>query len=134
MIYWLVCVYRGQPAALFKHHTGPVTSVEWHPSDSTVFASAGEDNQVTLLCSLSILYQAIILISQCIYVCIQIVQWDLAVEREDGEPQALDVPPQLLFIHQGQQEIKELHWHPQLSGVIFSTAINGFNVFKTISV
>lgn len=32
----------------FKHHTKPVSSVEWHPSDSTVFASAGEDNQVII--------------------------------------------------------------------------------------
>ncbi len=39
--------YRGEAAALFKHHTAPVTSVEWHPSDSTVFASAGDDNQVS---------------------------------------------------------------------------------------
>ena len=38
--------FRGATAAIFKHHSGPITSVEWHPSDSTVFASAGEDNQV----------------------------------------------------------------------------------------
>ena len=36
----------GNSVASFKHHTGPITSVEWHPSDSSVFASAGEDNQV----------------------------------------------------------------------------------------
>lgn len=29
-----------------KHHSQPITSVEWHPNDSTVFASAGEDDQV----------------------------------------------------------------------------------------
>lgn len=39
-------IHRGEAAAMFKHHTKPVTSVEWHPQDSTVFASAGEDNQV----------------------------------------------------------------------------------------
>ena len=31
---------------VFKHHTRPVTSVEWHPTDSSVFASAGADDQV----------------------------------------------------------------------------------------
>ena len=43
--------------ALFKHHSAAVTTVEWHPSDSTVFASGGADDQV--------------------------VQWDLSVERDD---------------------------------------------------
>ena len=39
--------------AVFKHHNGPITSVEWHASglhgavDSTIFASAGADDQVS---------------------------------------------------------------------------------------
>ena len=102
--------------AVFKHHTHPITSVEWHPADSTVFASAGEDDQV--------------------------VQWDLSVEPDTltagkagaSEGHKLQVPPQLLFIHQGQSEVKEIHWHPQLTGVMFTTALTGFNVFRTISV
>jgi len=43
--------HRGDVAALFKHHSAPVTSVEWHPHDSTVFASAGADDQVELICA-----------------------------------------------------------------------------------
>lgn len=42
--------------ATFKHHTRPVTTVEWHPTDSSVFASGGEDDQIVL--------------------------WDLSVERD----------------------------------------------------
>ena len=66
----------GEAVAMFKHHTAPITSVEWHPTDSSVFAASGSDNQVTL--------------------------WDLAVERDDiteDKGRHLDVPPQLLFIH-----------------------------------
>ena len=48
-------LYSGtSPAvAVFKHHSAPVTSVEWHPpgqhgtTDSTVFASASADDQVS---------------------------------------------------------------------------------------
>lgn len=42
--------------AVFKHHTEPVTTVEWNSTDSAVFASGGSDNQVAL--------------------------WDLSVERD----------------------------------------------------
>lgn len=104
------------PIASFKHHTDHVTTVEWHPTDSTVLASGGADNQIAI--------------------------WDLAVEKDvdatvtesSNEDELNNLPPQLLFIHQGQTDIKELHWHPQLPGVIMSTAHSGFNVFKTISV
>lgn len=126
-----------EPVAVFKHHTSPITSLEWHPTDSTVFAASGDDNQVTL--------------------------WDLAVEKDrdeedddddmvkgdegeasggsskendrDDDDDIVDkLPPQLLFIHQGSSEVKELHWHPQIPGLVMSTALNGFDVFRTISV
>jgi ribosome assembly protein RRB1 len=111
-----------QPVATFKHHVAPITSVEWHPADSTVFGASGDDNQITL--------------------------WDLALEKDeeaaadevgagagDQEEAHLEkLPPQLLFIHQGQNEIKEIHWHPQMPGLVVSTALSGFDVFRTISV
>lgn len=107
-----------KPIATFKHHTDHITTVEWNPTDSSVLASGGDDNQIVL--------------------------WDLAVEKDVEENDITEVccnenelnnlPPQLLFIHQGQKEIKELHWHPQIPGLILSTALSGFNVFKTISV
>lgn len=43
-----ICTISGKEAAVFKHHSGPITTVEWHPLDSTVFASAGADDQVSL--------------------------------------------------------------------------------------
>ncbi|XP_039284043.1 glutamate-rich WD repeat-containing protein 1 [Nilaparvata lugens] len=105
---------KGKSVAKLKHHQAAVSTVEWHPSDSSVFASGGEDHQIAI--------------------------WDLEAERDAANDQqgddeeVLDVPPQLLFIHQGQKDIKELHWHPQLTGVLLSTAASGINIFRTISV
>ncbi|KAI9632570.1 putative ribosome biogenesis-related protein [Dioszegia hungarica] len=106
------------PVADFSWHKAPITSVEWHPTDTSVFAASGSDDQVTL--------------------------WDLSVEQdEDEEPIAsgvnadgtpITVPPQLLFVHQGQKDVKELHWHPQIPGMMITTASDSFNAFKTISV
>ncbi|KAM8826998.1 glutamate-rich WD repeat-containing protein 1 [Synchiropus picturatus] len=101
----------GKPVANFKQHSAPITSVEWNPVDSSVFAASGADDVVS--------------------------QWDLSVESCDVGARAegmKDLPPQLLFLHQGQSEIKEVHWHPQLTGTMISTALSGFNVFRTISV
>ncbi|XP_061444080.1 glutamate-rich WD repeat-containing protein 1 [Rhineura floridana] len=103
---------KGTAIATFKQHTAPITSVEWHPTDSGVFAASGADDQVT--------------------------QWDLAVERDEEaeaeDPALASIPPQLLFVHQGENDIKELHWHPQCPGTLITTALSGFNIFRTISV
>ncbi|KAG8905702.1 ribosome biosynthesis protein rrb1 [Tulasnella sp. 403] len=100
--------------ASFNWHTGPITSIEWHPSEDSILAASGADDQVTL--------------------------WDLSVEHDEDAIRAShgdkvkEVPPQLLFLHQGQKDVKELHWHPQIPGCVITTAQDGFNVFKTISV
>ncbi|GJJ09782.1 hypothetical protein Clacol_004006 [Clathrus columnatus] len=106
---------KPSPVAAFTWHEAPVTSVEWHPTEDSIFAASGSDDQVTL--------------------------WDLAVEHDEEEgginedsQDGKDIPPQLLFVHQGQEEIKELHWHPQIPGAVITTALDGFNFFKTISV
>jgi ribosome assembly protein RRB1 len=102
------------PVASFSWHKAPITSIEWHPTEDAIFAAAGADDQVTM--------------------------WDLGVEPDDDEMGGVDetqdseMPPQIMFIHQGQNDVKELHWHPQIPGAIISTAADGFNIFKTISV
>lgn len=106
-VWTLKTIQYGQPVAKFKHHKGPITSVEWCPHETTTMMASGEDDQTTI--------------------------WDLAVEAEPGE-ETIEVPPQLLFVHMGQKEIKEVHWHSQIPGLAITTALSGFNVFKTISV
>lgn len=103
------------PVATFKWHIAPITSLEWHPTESSVLAVSGSDDQISL--------------------------WDFAVERDQEQeqesglaPNGIPIPPHLLFVHQGQKEVKELHWHPQSPGVIMSTAASGLNIFKTISI
>lgn len=109
------------PVASFNWHKSPITSVEWHPTEDSCFAASSADDSVTL--------------------------WDLSVELDDEErgqtivtthngkqDMTGQVPPQLLFVHQGQKEIKEIHWHPQIPGTVISTSLDNFAVFKTISV
>ena len=147
---------------MLRHHSAPITSVEWAWHDHSVFASAGADDQVgspywarpALVQQWHIhsIHRVVVLLLRqhvgrtetllfFLVSSIQVVQWDLAVERDESDSLAEEVcssvagvPPQLLFIHQGQQEMKELHWHPQLPGVTITTALTGFNVFRTISV
>jgi len=95
-------LYSGASVAVFKHHTAPITSVEWHHTDSSVFAASGSDNQVTL--------------------------WDLAVERDndtEGKGRHLDVPPQLLFIHMvwmsAEIRILSLPWNLSFRTPLFNT-------------
>jgi len=104
-----------QPAAHFKWHKSAITSIEWHPTEESVLAASGEDNQVTT--------------------------WDMSLEADaESVSEGVDlddassIPPQLLFVHMGQQEIKEIHWHPQIPGTIVSTAASGFNIYKSFNV
>ena len=101
---------KPQPVASFNFHKEQITSVEWHPTDDSIVAVAAADNTVTL--------------------------WDLAVELDDEESKdtagVSDVPPQLLFVHY-LKDVKEVHWHPQITGALVATG-EEFSVFRTISV
>lgn len=101
------------PMANFMWHKKPITSIDWHPTDETMLVLSSEDSCVSL--------------------------WDMAVEDDrDGTetemPGTEHYPAQLMFLHQGQQEPKEVKWHPQLPGVCICTASTGFNIFKTCNI
>ncbi|PKA61859.1 WD-40 repeat-containing protein MSI2 [Apostasia shenzhenica] len=100
--------------AHFEYLKQPITSIEWCPHEASTLAVSSADNQLTI--------------------------WDLALERDEEEEAEFkakikqqanapdDLPPQLLFVHQGQNDLKELHWHQQIPEMIVATAADGFNV------
>ncbi|KFM26169.1 Glutamate-rich WD repeat-containing protein 1 [Auxenochlorella protothecoides] len=108
----------GQYVASLKYHSAPITSLEWSPHESSMLLSTGEDGQTAV--------------------------WDLALERDPEEEAALapetnaavpdELPPQLLFVHAGQRDVKEGHWHAQIPGLMVTTAADGFNLFKPANV
>ncbi|XP_016564079.2 protein HEAT STRESS TOLERANT DWD 1 isoform X1 [Capsicum annuum] len=100
--------------AHFEYHKHPITSIEWSPHEASTVAVSSSDNQLTI--------------------------WDLSLERDEEEEAEFkakmkehvnaptDLPPQLLFVHQGQKDLKEVHWHSQIPGMVVSTAADGFNI------
>ena len=51
---------------MFKHHNAPITSIEWCPTDRSVLAVTGDDDQTTV--------------------------WDMSVERDEEEEEASRTP------------------------------------------
>ncbi|XP_073311570.1 LOW QUALITY PROTEIN: protein HEAT STRESS TOLERANT DWD 1-like [Primulina huaijiensis] len=100
--------------AHFDYHKHPITSIEWSPHEASTLAVSSSDNQLTI--------------------------WDLSLEKDEEEEAEFktmtkeqvnaptDLPPQLLFVHQGQKDLKELHWHSQIPGMLISTAADSFNI------
>lgn len=112
-------------AAKYSWHTEAISSIRWDPHDESVLAVAAADNTVTV--------------------------WDLSMEADTEQALAgtlgaaaaaqggsggaatdgLDtLPPQLLFVHQGQSDLREVTFHPQVPGMLLSTAGDGFNLWK----
>ena len=102
------------PVANFTLHKGPITSIEWCPYEASMLSTTSSDDTLAI--------------------------WDLALERDPEEEAALapdtnvaapeDLPAQLLFVHAGQKDMKEAHWHRQIPGMLISTALDGFNILK----
>lgn len=99
-----------QPLARFTCHKKPITSIEWHPSDESMIVVSDED--ATYIYDLSI---------------------EEDEEEEDGKAASEvgegEIPPQLLFVHCGSQNTKEVHWHPQITSLVMTTALSGYSSF-----
>lgn len=105
-----------QAAAEFALHKKAITSIQWHPVDASMLCASSEDGSVSV--------------------------WDLAVERDAEEELkdgivvdgAEEFPPQLLFIHMGQTNVKDAQWHPACPSLIVSTAEDGINIFQPANI
>ena len=99
-----------QPLARFTAHRNPITSLEWHPTDESMIAVSDEAG--TYIYDLSI-------------------EEDEPNEGNDGlcNGEGGEIPPQLLFVHCGSECVKEVHWHPQVTSMVMTTALTGFSIF-----
>jgi len=97
-------VKSGEPVAEIQWHTEQITSIQFQPFEESVLAVASADNRLSI--------------------------WDFSVEPEEKKKDQDDLPDQMIFLHQGQEDIKELRHHPYMSDIIISTAASGFNIFK----
>eukprot|EP01053_Blabericola_migrator_P012100 Blabericola_migrator_1__12099@NODE_745_length_6664_cov_146_664090_g535_i0_p2_GENE_NODE_745_length_6664_cov_146_664090_g535_i0NODE_745_length_6664_cov_146_664090_g535_i0_p2_ORF_typecomplete_len493_score88_66WD40/PF00400_32/0_014WD40/PF00400_32/0_29WD40/PF00400_32/3e07WD40/PF00400_32/2_1WD40/PF00400_32/0_0014ANAPC4_WD40/PF12894_7/0_76ANAPC4_WD40/PF12894_7/0_00079ANAPC4_WD40/PF12894_7/1e07ANAPC4_WD40/PF12894_7/0_002Ge1_WD40/PF16529_5/1_3Ge1_WD40/PF16529_5/6_9e02Ge1_WD40/PF16529_5/0_0036Ge1_WD40/PF1 len=91
--------------ASFDWHTQPVCGVDWHPTDGSMYLSAGYDDQVVI--------------------------WSLDVEAETEAK--INCPEQLLFQHLGLEEVRAARWHPQIPGLVICNGSTGFSMFKPIN-
>jgi len=93
-----------KPMFSFDFHKKPITSLEWNPNDDSGLAVTSEDDSASM--------------------------WDLSLSPEKTNLKGVDIPSQLMFVHQGQNEIKDIHWHKQIPGCLVTTAAEGLNIFK----
>lgn len=88
-----------------RWHTHAITSLQFEPGEESVLAVASADNKLTL--------------------------WDFSVEVDESEQNPDDdIPPQLMFLHQGQTNMKELRFHPYYREMIVTTAEDSYNIFR----
>ena len=104
---WDLRFLTDPPITEIKWHTGPINSIMWDPFDESQLAVCSEDNRLSV--------------------------WDFSVEPD--EKKLFDnfnneIPQQLVFLHQGQINLKDVKFHPVFKNMLISSAENGLNLFR----
>ena len=124
---WDMRSWKKEHYAKFAFHKKPITSIEWSKFDENLFVVSSSDNSISI--------------------------WDMSLyedeeekkeekeeegkEKEGGGSNQVskpNVPHQLMFLHMGQNDIKEVHFHPQIPGLLVSTSLDGFNIWKPYNI
>lgn len=97
--------------ARIDFHKEPITALSWDPISPCQLAVTSEDNRLTI--------------------------WDFSVEPDDEKINKIkdtntkkEIPDQLVFLHQGQTNLKDVKFHPYFDSVLLSSAESGLNIFK----
>jgi len=73
---------KARPVTDIQFHTAPITSIQFEPFEDSVLTVSSADNRITI--------------------------WDFSVESDKKMKNTNDVPDQLMFIHQGLEDVKEV--------------------------
>ena len=104
---WDLRFLNDPPITEIKWHTGPINSIMWDPFDESQLAVCSEDNRLSV--------------------------WDFSVEPDEKklfDNYNNEIPQQLVFLHQGQINLKDVKFHPVFKNMMISSAENGLNLFR----
>ena len=104
---WDLRYINEAPITEIKWHTGPINSLMWDPFDESQLAVCSEDNRLSV--------------------------WDFSVEPDEKklfDNYNNEIPQQLVFLHQGQINLKDVKFHPLFKNMMISSAENGLNLFR----
>jgi len=104
---WDLRYLNEDPISEIKWHTGPINSIMWDPFDESQLAVCSEDNRLSV--------------------------WDFSVEPDEKklfDNFKNEIPQQLVFLHQGQINLKDVKFHPIFKNMLISSAENGLNLFR----
>ena len=104
---WDLRYITDPPITEIKWHTGPINSIMWDPFDESQLAVCSEDNRLSV--------------------------WDFSVEPDEKklfDNYNNEIPQQLVFLHQGQINLKDVKFHPVFKNMLISSAENGLNLFR----